>query len=176
MKDSRLYKKIELFANVAIILVAVLIVVLVVKKYISPVPQEAITGIPVGNKISMLDVNWAKNGRTLLLVLQKDCHFCTESAPFYQRLVHKTAEQSNVQLIATLPNTVDESKHYLSYLGVSINEVRQAPLSSIGVEGTPTLILVDGAGKVEASWVGRLPPNKEAEVLDRLQVSKGADN
>jgi thioredoxin-related protein len=176
MKDSRLYKKIELLANIAIILVAVLIVVLVVKKYITPVRQEAIAGIPIGNKISMPDVDWAKNGRTLLLVLQKDCHFCTESVPFYRRLVRKTAEQSNVHLVAALPNTVDESKHYLSYLGVSVNEIRQASLSSIGVEGTPTLILVDGAGKVEASWVGRLPLGKEAEVLDRLQVSNVADN
>jgi thioredoxin-related protein len=172
MRTSQLYKKIELLANIAIILVAVLIIVLVVKKYITPDHQEAVAGIPVGNKVSMPDVDWAKNGRTLLLVLQKDCHFCTESAPFYQRLVRETAEQRNVRLIAALPNTVDESKQYLSNLGVSIDEVKQASLNSIGVEGTPTLILVDGTGKIEASWVGQLPPDKEAEVLKRLQINK----
>lgn len=136
-----------------------------------PTSQNAVAPIPTGMKVSLNDADWGKYGQTLLLVLQKDCHFCTESAPFYQRLEREMARNSNVRLVAVLPNTVDESKKYLGDLGLSIHEVRQASLSSLGVGGTPTLILVDGTGKVEASWVGQLPPGKETEVLKRLHVS-----
>lgn len=173
---SSLYKKIEAMANVAIILIAVLIVGLLVKKYIAPARQKTIAEISVGNKLSLPDIDWAKNGQTLLFVLQKGCHFCTESAPFYQRLVRAMAGRSNLHLVALLPNTIDESQQYLSELGVSVSEIRQAPLNSIGAEGTPTLILVDGAGKVAASWVGQLPPDKEAEVMKRLQVNNATGN
>jgi hypothetical protein len=46
--------------------------------------------------------------------------------------------------------------------------VRQAPLSAVGVSGTPTLLLIDGGGAIKESWVGKLPPDKETEVLSRL--------
>jgi thioredoxin-related protein len=173
---TNLSKKIELIANVAIILVAVLIVGALVKNYIIPTRQEAITGIHIGNKISLPDVDWAKNGQTLLLVLQKDCHFCTASAQFYQRLVSETTGNSNIRLVAVLPNAVEESKQYLSYLGVSVNEVRQASLRSLGVGETPTLILVDKEGKVAGSWIGQLPSSKEGEVLKHLQVNTVANS
>jgi len=69
-----------------------------------------------------------------------------------------------------LPQTSDESKKYLDELGVAIEEVKQAKLDSIGVHGTPTLILVDNQGVVMASWVGKLSADGEADVLRRLQA------
>ena len=59
--------------------------------------------------------------------------------------------------------------NYLSKLNVGIDDVRQAQFSSLGVRGTPTLILVDNNGAAVKSWVGRLPPNGEAEVISALQ-------
>jgi hypothetical protein len=176
MNTSRLSKKIELIANLAIIVVAVLLIGSLIKNYMMPARKEISGGIPLGSKILIPDIDWASNGQTLLLALQKDCHFCTESAPFYQRLVRETSGYSNVRLVAVLPNVLDEGKQYLNHLGISINEVRQAALDSIGVDGTPTLILVDGNGKVEAAWVGRLSANREEEVLKRLQVSSVGNN
>jgi thioredoxin-related protein len=38
----------------------------------------------------------------------------------------------------------------------------------LGVQGTPTLILVNQDGKVEQSWAGKLPPEQETEVLKRI--------
>lgn len=89
--------------------------------------------------------------------------------------MHETAGDSNIRLVAVLPDTLDQSQQYLSYLGVSVNEVRQASLKSIGVGGTPTLILVDKDGQVAVSWIGKLPPGKEVEVLKRLQVNNVAN-
>lgn len=46
-----------------------------------------------------------------------------------------------------------------------IPEVRQAGLDALGVRGTPTLLLINDKGVVIKSWVGRLPIDKEGEVI-----------
>ncbi len=116
-------------------------------------------------------MDWAKSNRTLLLVLQEGCHFCSESAPFYQRLARETAQLSGVHLVAVLPQDVAEGTKYLNSLGVPIQDVRQARLDAMRVAGTPTLILIDDKGVVTNSWVGKLSGEKEAEVLNQLRTS-----
>lgn len=71
-------------------------------------------------------------------------------------------------MIALVPQTAGEGQAYLKKLGVDINDVRQVSFGGLGVSGTPTLILVDGGGKVAAAWVGALPADKEDEVISRL--------
>jgi len=164
-------QRLEVLTNLAIIVAAVLLSVVLIKNYLLPYyskdgPRDF--SVPAGAKVSLPGVDWSNNNQTLLLVLQKGCHFCTESAPFYQRLVRETAGRENIHLIAVLPQTFDESKKYLDDLGVTIEEVKQAQLDSIGVYGTPTLILVNNQGVVITSWVGKLSADGEAEVLRRL--------
>jgi thioredoxin-related protein len=167
-----LSRRLEVAANVAIIVVAVLVCFVVVKTYLlggSAKPQQQAQAPATGSKISVSDVDWGKNGRTLVLVLQKGCHFCAESAPFYQRLVRDTVGREGPRLVAVLPQQVEEGRQYLNDLGVLIDQVRQAPPNDLGVRGTPTLLLVDSSGAVTDSWVGKLPPDKEDEVLHRLK-------
>jgi hypothetical protein len=164
-------QRLEVLTNLAIIVAAVLLSVVLIKNYLLPYfskdgPRDF--RVPAGAKVSLPGVDWSNNNQTLLLVLQKGCHFCTESAPFYQRLVRETAGRGNVHLIAVLPQETDEGKKYLDDLGVAIGEVKQAQLDSIGVYGTPTLILVNNQGVVITSWVGKLSADGEAEVLSRL--------
>jgi len=164
-------QRLEVLTNLAIIFAAVLLSVVLIKNYLLPYyskdgPRDF--SVPAGAKVSLPGVDWSNNNQTLLLVLQKGCHFCTESAPFYQRLVRETAGRENIHLIAVLPQTSDEGKKYLDDLGVTIEEVKQAQLDSIGVHGTPTLILVNNQGVVITSWVGKLSADGEAEVLRRL--------
>jgi len=162
-------QRLEILTNLAIIVAAVLLSVVLVKSYL--LPDHSKDGprdmrVPAGAKVSLPGVDWSNNNQTLLLVLQKGCHFCTESAAFYQRLVRETP--GSVHLVAVLPQAFDESKKYLDGLGVAIEEVKQAELDSVGVHGTPTLILVNNQGVVITSWVGKLNADGEAEVLRRL--------
>lgn len=168
---GNLSRRLEVAANVAILVVAVLICAVLVKTYLlGPArPQQQSPAPAVGSKVSVPDVEWGKNGRTLVLVLQKGCHFCAESAPFYQRLVRDTAGREGLRLVAVLPQQVEEGRQYLNDLGVPIDDVRQVSPNDLGVRGTPTLLLVDGSGALTDSWVGKLPPDKEAEVLQRLK-------
>lgn len=166
---NRLAGKLEIYANIAIIVVAVLIGLAFVKSYVLADRAQPQPRNPVGTKVSLPGIDWAKNGQTMLLVLQKGCHFCSESAPFYRQLVKETADNGKVQLIALLPQEVDESRSYLSELGVTVQEVKQTPLNSLGVTGTPTLLLVNGEGVVTNAWKGKLPVEKESEVLAKLR-------
>jgi hypothetical protein len=170
---SGLIKRIELIANLAIIVVAILLGVVLVGNYMLPrfrAPQQAAgSSIAPGTKLSLPGVDWKANGRTVVLALSTGCHFCTESAPFYQRVAQVRAKAGNIRLVAVFPEPVSEGQRYLSSLGVTVDEVRQAQLDSIGVIGTPTLIMTDGEGAVANSWRGKLPSEKESEVLARLR-------
>jgi hypothetical protein len=178
--SDKILKKTELLANIAIIVVALLLGGVLVKRYLLPgsaaPPLRTDPRIPAGTKASLTGVDWAKNGQTLLLVLSKDCHFCTESAPFYQRLTRETAGRPDIHLIALFPQEVEEGRKYLDDLGVSINEIRQASPGSTGAGGTPTLILVDANGVVKNSWVGKLSAPEESEILNQLAANHASSN
>src|ERR1041385_3623548 len=118
----KFYKKIEGVANLAIILVAALLSVVLVKNYLWPVPKDSSPRTAediVGKKLPVPEIDWAANGRTLLLVLQTNCRYCTESAPFYKELVKGQSAGSDLKLVAVFPNSVDDAKAYLQSVGVS---------------------------------------------------------
>jgi thioredoxin-related protein len=167
--SKKLHRKIELMTNISIILVAVLLGYFLVQKLFftnqtQPVPAKEIAK---GTKLSVPDIDWQGNQKTVLLALQKGCKFCTESMPFYKTLIEKS-KQKGVRLVAVLPNSNEEGVQYLKENGVEIQEVKQAKLDSIDVRGTPTLILVNDKGEVQNSWIGKLSAQKEQEVQDSL--------
>jgi thiol-disulfide isomerase/thioredoxin len=167
---NTLAKKIETLANVSIIVVAVLLCVVLVKTYFLHKAGESVDaeGIALGHKLNLPEVNWSNNRQTMLIGLSTECHFCTESAPFYMRL---SRDHANARLIAVFPQSVQESGEYLKKLGVTVDQVKQVSLGSIGIAGTPTLILVDHEGIVTNIWAGKLTPDQEKEVLTKLANS-----
>lgn len=171
--SNRVAKSVEVAANVAIVIVAVLLGVALFKNYLTGGAARAVAppaGVAAGTKLSVEGVDWAQNGRTLLLVLSDRCHFCTESAPFYKRLAAERAARGGARLVALLPQGVDAGRAYLNGLGVAADDVKQAQPGAVGAGGTPTLILVNDRGEVTESWVGRLPPDGEEAVLARLRA------
>jgi len=170
MKEH-LLRRIELIANVCIIVVALVICGALVKRFLlkSPSTAREVPGVAAGTRINLTDVDWAKNGRTLLLVLSTNCKFCSTSAPFYQNLASRAESTHGAKLIAVLPQELKQSREYLKSLNVSIDDVKQAQPASVGVRATPTLLLINSAGIVTNSWVGQLPSDKETEVLAQLK-------
>jgi thioredoxin-related protein len=162
-------KKVELAANAAILIVAVIFGYILVQKYFftPPTLDTAPKEIAKGTKLAVPETDFQANGKTLLVVLQKGCKYCTESMPFYKDLLEKTPAKG-VKMVAVLPGSFEESSIYLKDNGLMIPDIRQAALNSVNVRGTPTLILVDDKGEVSKSWVGKLPSEKEKEVIDQL--------
>jgi len=165
-------KKIELAANIAIVIVALLLVSALVRNYLlpkTPTAQRAVASVlQPGSKILLSDVDWKGNGRTLIMALSTQCHFCTESAGFYQRLAQQRQKSGNIRMIAVFPQEASEGQKYLKGLSVFVDEVKQAQPDQLGVTGTPMLIMVDKEGAITDSWFGKLSEDKEAEVLGRM--------
>jgi len=183
-REDSLARRIELVANLCIIIVALIGATILAKRFLFTSPQTEVapvaaaaqptrnrgTGPPEGSQLSLPGVDWAKNGETVLLVLSNKCHFCTESAPFYKRLARELSQRRDVQIVAVFPQDINEAKEYLGKLEVPIEEVKQARLDSVGIRGTPTLVIVDSTGVVKHVWVGRLTTEKESEVLSLVKI------
>lgn len=164
---GKISEKVELIANIAIIAIAIMIGAVLVKNYFSNSEEASPSRVPLGTKLSLPDVDWAKESKTLVLALQDGCHYCAESAPFYQRLVAETSARK-IPLLVVLPHPLEQGQRYLDNLKIQISYIRQADFNSIGVRGTPTLLIVDSKGKVIDGWIGKLSVEKESEVLRRL--------
>jgi len=163
--------RLENLANLATILVSLVLSVVLIKVFLLPQsrpasnPTEPRVGMSL--KQSLPEIDWAKNKRTLVLALSTQCHFCTDSAPFFQRIQKERPE--GLKMVAVLPQAVDEGRKYLDGEGVHVDDVKQATLSTIGVTGTPTMLLVDGKGTVAKVWEGKLQPDQQAGVLAALK-------
>lgn len=168
---SKIKEKVELTANILIIVAAVLLVGVMVQKYFfnSPTAANQRTRIQpgIGSKVNLPDVNFSAQPKTLVLVLQAGCRFCSESAPFYKRIIENTRNKS-VKLIAVLPTSIEESEAYLNELGLNSLEVKRSSLDNIQVNGTPTLILTNDKGEVTDFWIGKLTHDKETEVINKV--------
>ncbi len=167
---SKLSQKAELAANLLIIIAAALLIGVVVQRYFfsgTTANQQARAQPSVGSKLNVADVNFSSQPKTLILALQTGCHFCNESAPFYKRLIENT-QNKNVKLVAVFPTSIEESKAHLNELGLINLEVKRSPLDNIQVSGTPTLILTNEKGEITDYWVGKLTPDKETEVINKL--------
>jgi hypothetical protein len=64
-----------------------------------------------------------------------------------------------------LPQSQPEATKFLRDAGVEADQVVSASLESIGVRGTPTVMLLDGNGKIQKAWVGRLDEKRKKELL-----------
>jgi hypothetical protein len=85
--------------------------------------------------------------------------------PFFQKLV---GASKGTKIVAVLPQSIDDSRQYLAKLAVTVDDVKSAPLADISVGGTPTMLLVDGKGIVRNVWVGKLPEDRQSEVLSAI--------
>jgi len=162
---ERVAKRIELIANVGIAIVALLSVIQFVRSQLEHTKQPP--HIAIGSKFKLKNVDWKASRKTLVLALSTNCHFCTESAPFYRELV-KQAEAQGVRTIAVFPQSQEEAASYLAVKAVKVDSIHQLAFTDAQISATPTVLLVDENGEVKAVWVGKLPAAREKDLLARL--------
>ena len=90
--------------------------------------------------------------------------------PFYNSLVE--AWQENAAKVNIVPAFINKDtalvKSYADEKQLSVQAIAGVDLDKLGIHSTPTLILVDSAGKVLESWSGELQPDGEREVFAAL--------
>lgn len=166
---SKMSQRIELTANILIIVVALLLAGFIGQRYFGKTveKQQAKVTPTIGKPVNLPNQDWSTQPKTIVLALQTTCHFCNDSAPFYKRLI-ESVKNKNIKIVAVFPQSVEESTAHLNQLGLSGLEIKQAPISVLDTSGTPTLIITNQKGEVTNFWVGKLPPEKETEVINTL--------
>ncbi|MGB7209703.1 MAG: hypothetical protein WBD27_13655 [Pyrinomonadaceae bacterium] len=167
-------KSAEFFASILILVSAVFLSELLIHSYFfsasapsKPEISRDQLEMAINSRIDLPDVDWAERPQTLVLALQTTCGYCNRSAPFYRRLIANTAGK-NVRLLVVIPGDIEESRAHMEKLGLKNLDIRAVSLESIRVDGTPTLLLVNARGEVTDFWIGKLPPDVEAEVIHKV--------
>jgi hypothetical protein len=115
------------------------------------------------------ELGFANAHLTLIMATASTCHFCTESMDYYGRLTG-VARQHHVRILAVTPEEPAENRRYLAVHGITPDTVTSAISNQIRINGTPALILVRTDGRVVKSWLGKLNPSAENEILGLVEA------
>lgn len=146
---------IEFGAQIVVAIAVLVVGGIIVKRHFFPEQRTPFNmpTISVGERLNLADVNWKENKKSLVFFLNKDCQYCTSSAPLYRKLKEEALKQ-NVKSLAVFPNSAEEAKAYLESIQVSIDEIHTGPLASYKIPVTPTVLFVNSSGTVERAWFG----------------------
>lgn len=127
----------------------------------------------IGKQVQLPHVNFAESTATVVLALSSSCHYCTNSLPFYRELVRfQEASARNgkrIHVIAAMPQPETEGNRYMKANNLSVGRVVSTDLKTLGVSATPSLLVVNARGVVEAAWVGMLTADKQSAVVKTLR-------
>jgi hypothetical protein len=158
----------ELALNFVIAISMVVVAGVLVKRNFFPAqtnPGNA-PRIAVGDRLQLPNVDWGKNGKSLVFFLKKDCVYCTNSAPFYRQLIQDASER-HVPTMAVLPDSVEVGREYLKTLDLTIENVQMGVLPSYKIPATPAVLFVDNQGIAKSVWFGAAP-GQERRMRDEL--------
>ena len=171
MSKSTSRAKIEFGLNIVITIAVVIIAgVLLKRTFFQDQPNHATleqqAQMLLGTRINIPGGDWARNRKSLIFFLKKDCVYCEAIAPAYRELI-SDSQQFNVNLIAILPNSVDEGRKYVESLRLPIESVQSGSLASYKIPGTPAVLMVDTEGIVRGVWFGA-EPGRDREMREKL--------
>lgn len=160
--------RLEVIANISVIVAVVVLLGFMGRQEYErrhPAAEPAQAAL-VGKTITLPGVHFSPQSKTLILAISTQCHFCRDSEPFYKELAARS--QGHFRIIAVLPQPLTEAQSYVQQSIAPSVEVVSSQMDSIGVRGTPTLLLVDGSGKVKQAWVGKLDDRGQQQVQSLL--------
>jgi hypothetical protein len=169
---SRLIRKLEIATNVAVLIAALLTAAFFARLFIERSgPSEPSYRAAPGTRLALPEAfAFESYDRTLILAIQEDCSYCEASMPFYREIAASAnLGCAGLGLVAVLPNPRGAADALFSRNDLEIPRLANTSLASLGVTGTPTLILVDREGAVLDVWVGELSRNGEQKVLAAIE-------
>ena len=169
MERSKVNRWFALSADIATVVIAVVVLVLVVQRYVAPsLPMNpmasALLNINVNN---IFGVDFAAKPRTAVVIVQQDCPACTQSLPFYRRLTENRIEAA--QIVFAAPSEDEGIGAYLAMQDVNPDSiVLMARPEQLLFSATPTILITGRDGVVTHAWIGVLSSDAEAEVFQAL--------
>lgn len=156
----------EVAANILTIVVALVFLGLIAERYVFRGKAEPKSPI-IGDTVKVDGFDPSRHPKNVLLILRKGCRFCEESVGFYKDLIARSS-LNNVQVLVVFPENTPDLKNYLTGLGLTEISILFAELSSLDVDGTPTIIVTDTAGTILGTWLGILSEERKTEVMNFL--------
>lgn len=178
MKVSRNYQYLNFAANILVVAVgALLIGLLAYRAFFQPSlgSLEAELLRTGDNFKGLQEIDFKKTPNTILLAIDIKCQYCLQSLPFYKKLIAKSKESPNVQVIAVFSNKSEEVEQYLREHDVDTEFIPNVDLVKLKVDATPTVIWVDANRKIVGSYQGILQEKQESaffEVYEKRLFSR----
>lgn len=162
-----LSKSLENTANLAIVLLALILVGLLLRSYfVAAAPPEFVS---IGDKVTQPELNFSASEHNIMVFLRYDCHFCQESRDFYERLIQETTPIPSTHVTAVFEEDKPDNKDFLKGMSPSFENVRILPFANLKIDATPTIIDVNSLGSVQGVWRGKLTPEKEKQFFAAIK-------
>jgi len=127
----------------------------------------------VGTSIGDLGIDWQRAHVNLVFLLNRDCKFCTLTAPLYQRIISQYRSRSDVEFVALFPHEARSGRTYLENVALDIQHVRGPVVLPWGGYLTPTLLLCDRDGRVKRFWKGSLTEAVKQDIVRGIDAYLG---
>lgn len=173
MEASKVKSYLEVMTNVAVLLVALVVLSAFSWSYFAQKSSPSLKdGLRKGKAMAQLPkLDYSSSSQTLLIAMSTQCHYCAESLPFYRQLV--TTQQGNGQathIVAVFPNTDDEVRQYIEQNHLNIDAIGGVDFRALNISSTPIMVLIDKSGKIRDFWIGKLPESEEQQVVKAVGV------
>lgn len=123
-----------------------------------------------GTKVTLSADASGRATPSVLLVLNSQCRFCTQSMPFYGRLAQMPGvKEGRLRLSAISLEPAETLERYLATHNLRVASVIPIAETGFNVSGTPGLVLASADGVVVDSWDGWLNPEQEQDVVRAIE-------
>lgn len=167
--------RLETASNVATMLLACCAIALTTGRYFRTPqprsPQHPSANYQVGQDLSkVIPQVLSTSNSTLIVAIQKKCPYCEMSMPFYAKIIEeRNRRDASLKVAFVAPAADTDLGAYLSSKGVAPDSITLLPPdTALQVSVTPTILLLDKAGKLLSSVAGVLREEDQNEFLTTL--------
>lgn len=168
MNFPKNYYHLNLIANILLILIGTILIGLLsyyifLQPTLAPLEPEL---LKTGGKFKGLkEFNFEKNHNTIILAMDTKCEYCSKSISFYKKIIAKSKEYLNVEVIAVFKNNEEEVEKYLEEHEIDIEHFSNINLMEMRVDITPTIIWLNNNRTIVGAYEGWLQESQELAFL-----------
>jgi hypothetical protein len=160
--------------NIGILLACALVIASAAQRFAPSGEQSATASVKAlsqGDTMPRLSgVDLRRTQKTLFLYVSSTCQYCVNSMGFYRDLLKDPSyTQRGFQFVVIGPEPPDVLKLFAAQHKLVPDQVISAPVGTLGIASTPTLVLVNRSSVVERRWIGELSQAGRASVIGALR-------
>ncbi|MEX1128522.1 MAG: rhodanese-like domain-containing protein [Vicinamibacterales bacterium] len=125
----------------------------------------------LGSVVDVSEADWTRHQATLLIAVQADCTACDTSVDFYRDLLASNVAGA-FHPVVVVPYSAAAGARQVKEYGLDIADVRSVRFETLGIPGTPTIMLVGPDGRLRKAWIGKLPASAEDAVFRALGIQR----